>query len=404
MRVRNACAAALTALLVPLVGPGIANATGYSDPFFHPAPTGEPGDVLKTRKDFLPHFPGSDVDQMVFRSTDSHGEPTTGAATLIRPPGMRNDAPIFTYDHFINSLAADCQPTAAFRNPDPEAQLVGVSMMVTNLALARGWAVLLPDHEGLDAAYGSNILGGHITLDAIRAATSPQYRTAHSQAAVVGYSGGSGPAYFAGSRQPEYAPDVNLAGVAAGGFPADYVDQIEFGFRGNGPHPGAAVATIAALGLSREYPEMDLPAKFNDAGRAFANGIAGACTQSLLGAGGQIGNLSQVTDMSKDELLGDPTIRDVMSRESAVNAPDPRAPLYLWQSRNDGLIPFEPVRRTAGQACAAGTPTMLSQGSGTDHITAAAAEIPAVLDWVGGRFAGAPAPSNCHGSSSPFGS
>lgn len=404
MRVRHLCALALSAALIPLAAPGVAGATGYSDAFFRPAPTGEPGDVINARKEFLPHFPGSDVDQLVFRSTNSHGEPTTGAATLIRPPGMRPDAPIFTYDHFINSLAADCQPSAAFRNPNPEAQLVGASMTITNLALARGWAVLLPDHEGPNAAYGANIQGGHITLDAIRAATDAKYRTEHSPATAVGYSGGSGAAYFAASEQPNYAPDVNLVGAAMGGLPADYAEMIEFGFRGSGPHPGAAVAAISAVGLSREYPEIELDNKLNDGGREFARSIEGACTQSLLGAGGTIGNLKQVSDLPKDVLLNDPAVRGVMERESPVNAPVPQVPLHFWQSPNDGLMPYEPVRRLAGQACAAGTPTDFSEAARADHITNAVAGIPAVIDWAGGRFAGQPAPSNCGASNSPWGS
>ena len=94
----------------------------------------------------------------------------------------------------------------------------------------------------------------------------------------------------------------------------------------------------------------------------------------------------------------------MLERESAVNAPTPDAPLYLWQSPNDGMLPYEPVRRVAGKNCAEGTPTTFSAASGTDHLTVAVAGIPAVLDWAGGRFAGRPAPSNCGASNTPWGS
>lgn len=394
MRVRKTAAIALAALMLPLLAPAAASATGYSDPFFRPAPKGEPGDVINARKDGLIQFPGSQVDQLVFRSTNSHDEPTTGAATLIRPPGMRPDAPIFTYDHFANTLDANCQPSASFRTLKPEAQIVGASMMITNLALSRGWAVLLPDHEGPNAAYSANIQGGHITLDAIRAATDARYNTEKSEAVVAGYSGGSGPAYFAGSQQPEYAPDVNLAGVAVGGIPANYREMIDFHFRGT-PSLGPALALIAASGLEREYPEMDVRGKLNDYGKQIARGIDSSCTQSLLATPAFAGDLRQVTSRSKDELFNDPKVREVLDRESAVNAPDPKVPFYMWQSPNDGLMPYAPAARLAGQACAAGTPTMLSQAAGLDHLSNAVAGIPAVVDWAGKLFAGAPAPSNC---------
>ncbi|WP_374710713.1 lipase family protein [Rhodococcus sp. USK10] len=37
-------------------------------------------------------------------------------------------------------------------------------------ALAQGWAVVLPDHQGPNAAYAAGPLAGRITLDGIRAA------------------------------------------------------------------------------------------------------------------------------------------------------------------------------------------------------------------------------------------
>ena len=55
MRARHLCALALSVALIPLAAPGVAGATGYSDAFFRPAPTGEPGDVLNARKLRYPH-------------------------------------------------------------------------------------------------------------------------------------------------------------------------------------------------------------------------------------------------------------------------------------------------------------------------------------------------------------
>lgn len=395
MRVRSLCAAGVAAMLLALPTAAAAAASGYSDPFLHAAPTGEPGDVLKARQDLLVQFPGSEVEQLVFRSTDSHGGPVAAAATLVRPPGMRDNAPIVAYDHFTNTLAADCQPTAAFYADDPEGQFVAAQMAGANIALARGWAVLLVDHEGPDAAYAANIQAGRITLDAIRAATGPQYRTELSPAAVAGYSGGSSAAYFAASQQPDYAPDVDLVGAALGGLPADYVEQIEFGLRGSGPHPGAGLAIAAALGLSRQYPQLDVRERLSGDGHAIADRMEGACTQTLLTTGGEVGDLAHVTGHTKDALLTDPAIRDVLERESAIYARAPNVPLYIWQSPNDGLLPYGPVAQVAGQACAAGTPTVLSPASGTDHLTVAVTGMPAAIDWIAARFRGEPAPMTC---------
>lgn len=387
-----ASAALAAAIAVPLAAP--AAASGYSDPFFH-APPADPGALIADQPMPLAQFPGSSVDRLLFGSTDAHGGAITAAATLVRPPGMRTDAPIVAYDHFANTLNADCQPTASLTADFPEGQLVAAEMTAANIALARGWAVLLVDHEGPDAAYAVNTQSGHITLDALRAATDARYRTASSPAVAAGYSGGSSAAYFAASMQPTYAPDVNLVGVAAGGVPADYHAQIAFGLRGDGPHPGAGLAIAAALGMQRQYPGIDVRSRLNPAGDAIADRMESSCTQTLLSVGSEVTRIDQITPLSASSLLADPAIAAALSRESAVNTPAPQVPVYLWQSPNDGLLPYGPVVRLAGEACAAGTPTVLSQASGTDHLTVALTGLPDALDWIAGRFAGAPAPSTC---------
>ncbi len=72
-----------------------------------------------------------------------------------------------SYQHIINSLGNKCKIVTELYTTDPLHQIREAAGL--NIALARGWAVALPDHLGPRMAYGAAKLGGQITLDGIRA-------------------------------------------------------------------------------------------------------------------------------------------------------------------------------------------------------------------------------------------
>ena len=122
------------------------------------------------------------------------------------------------------------------------------------MALGRGWAVVVPDFEGPRNPYTAGRMAGHATLDGIRAARRfpPAGLAADGPVGLWGYSGGGQATAWAAEMQPTYAPELAISGVAAGGVPPD-LEQVARQIDG-GLFSGIYFA--AAVGLSREYPEL----------------------------------------------------------------------------------------------------------------------------------------------------
>ncbi|WP_072687873.1 lipase family protein [Rhodococcus marinonascens] len=365
------------------------------DPFYEPPPDVAgyaPGDVLKVRQlPASPYFPASEVWEVSFRSTDSQDRPIAANTTYVRPPNHVPDGPVVSYQHIINALGSQCKIANALYTSDPMYKLreaVGL-----NLALARGWAVALPDHLGPRMAYGAAKLGGQITLDGIRAVQRvPELQATHSKIGLGGYSGGGMATAWAAALAPTYAPELDIVGAAEGGTPMNLVKMGET--LGADPHPVFGLAMAAALGLEREYPaRVNVTGQLNDEGRRMKQMIGNGCTYEIiaLGAGR---SAAQMTD--NKNFLDDAEVRKVMEENSLELYPGvPTVPIFDWHSPTDVLVPVDSIDTTLRRYCDAGTPVQILLTPAPDHLSPAALGLPQALNWLDARFRGEPAPSTC---------
>lgn len=107
----------------------------------------------------------------------------------------------------------------------------------------------LPDHLGPTFAYGAARLGGQITLGGTRAALAAGRGLDHSRVAMAGYPGGGMATAWADALAPSYAPELDIAGAAAGGIPVRMLEGSS-----TNPPPVFSVVMVAGIGLEREYP------------------------------------------------------------------------------------------------------------------------------------------------------
>ena len=266
--------------------------------------------------------------QLRFRSTDTAGDAISAVATLMLPtagwPGNRR--PLLSYQCAIDSLGANRDPSFTLRRGDQR------ELTLMALALRRGWAVVTADFEGPRRAYGAGLIAARITLDGIRAALhfAPAGLGPDAPVGLWGYSGGGQASAWTAEQHPLYAPEIQLAAVAAGGVPTDNrtLRRIDGGFF-------SGLALGAAVGINREYPETKLETLLNDEGlRVF----------------------DEIADMSVDELvayfpfrrLGElTTVPDPFAAHGPQEANDdlrlgrnlPVAPVYLYHSVYDQLVP-----------------------------------------------------------------
>ncbi|WP_019925709.1 lipase family protein [Nocardia sp. BMG111209] len=365
------------------------------DPFYAaPADIADhqPGDVLDTRA--LPPlaiFPDTDITLIKFRSTNSEGKPIAATTTVLSPRNHPDNGPLLSYQTIINGLGTECAVSHVLYTSDPK--LMVREAPAYNLLLQRGWTITMPDHLGPQFAYGAARLGGQITLDGIRAVQRlPRSRTAASPVAMAGYSGGGMATAWAAALAPTYAPELRLAGAAAGGVPMNLVTMLEsLGF---GAHPVFGLALAAGLGLEREYPDrFPLSDQLNDRGLAVRQAMANSCTNDLLTAAAGKGmiDFAKTTSMTQD-----PVAREVIE-ENSLQLYDgvPNMPVFEWHSPIDGLVPVDAIVDTDHRWCGAGVRLQSEAIPVPDHLTAAVLGLPEVMAWLDARMRGEPAPSDC---------
>ena len=359
-----------------------------------------PGDVIDTRAmPDLAFFPGVSISQVSYRSTNSAGEPIVATTTIMKPRGAVDGGPLLSYQHIMNALGPGCRIAPALYSTDPETIVREAPAL--NVLLMRGWTVALPDHLGPTMAYGAAKLGGQVTLDGIRAAQRAGIGLETSPVGLLGYSGGGMATSWAAALAPEYAPELEIAGVASGGVPMDLEAMLEG--LGSGSHPAFGLAMAAAMGLEREYPErFPVSSVLNDEGHRLADQISDGCTNRIMASG--VGK--SVAQIAVDPgFLDTPAARGVFAENSLVNYPGvPNMPLFSWHSATDPLIPVPAIDSTLARYCAEGATVQKHNVLAPEHMIAAVEGVGPAVAYLQDRFDGKPAPSNCDGGGGGVGS
>jgi hypothetical protein len=360
------------------------------DPFYRP-PAGyqsaAPGTVLATRPvtvNGLGLPVPADASQFLVRSTDAKGAPTTVVGTVMVPktPYPAGPRPLVSYQPATDSLGDQCNPSYKLR-AGTEYEL---PLMMQ--ALAQGWAVVVTDYEGPDSAFGAGRMAGRGVLDGIRGAESlpgTGLTGVQTPVGLWGYSGGGLATSWAAELQPGYAPELNIAGAASGGTPSDMVAAA----RQVDGTMASGLVLLASTGLTRAYPEM--LSLLNDKGRAMIREIARMCVGDAVSRY-PYRHLNEFT-VSRDP-LSEPVAAKVME-DNHLGRSTPKAPVFLYHSIFDELIPYPTVRTLQSDWCRGGGHVMLHSDALSEHSSLAVSGAPLAVSYLASRFAGAPVPTNC---------
>ena len=361
-----------------------------NDLFYRP-PAGfesaAPGTVLATRpvavKGLGLPVP-VDASQFLVRSSDAKDAPTAVVGTLMVPKGAypAGVRPLVSYQPATDSLGDQCNPSYKLR-AGTEYEL---PLMMQ--ALQRGWAVVVTDYEGPQNAFAAGRMAGHAVLDGIRAAEAQPGAGLAGAATPVGlwgYSGGGLATSWAAELQPGYAPELNIAGVASGGTPADFqaaVKQIDGGI-------ASGLVLLASTGLTRAYPEM--LTLLNDAGRDMVRRIGDMCVGEAVSTF-PYRHLNEFT--TSKEPLAEPVARAVLETNH-LGRLTPKAPVFLYHSVWDELIPFASARALQADWCHGGGHVTLYADALSEHSSLAVTGAPLAVSYLGSRFAGIDVPATC---------
>ncbi|MFI5776537.1 lipase family protein [Nocardia sp. NPDC051570] len=357
-----------------------------------------PGDILDAR-DVTPTaaalllVPVRQVLQLKFRTTDAHGEPSFGTASLVIPaapwpgPGER---PVLVNNLPIDALGRACTPSYTLAHGlNVDSAMTDWIPPTTQLAVLRGYAVLIPDHEGPRMAYAEPYVAGHAVLDSIRAVR--RLRPAEfgdSRYAMHGYSGGAiatrGAVALIGSYAPELASVI--VGAAMGGVPADY----QILARSMNANLASGVFLAATFGIARERPEI--LQRMNNLGRwAAISPLKDTCA----GVFAVPGVLMLPIDLASD--IPDPlhsALAAEIYRVTRMQGMKSAVPLYIYNGEQEFWIPAEGARELFHEQCALGVHAVYRSVPG-EHIIAAGLGYPDAMSWVDQRLQGVPAPNEC---------
>jgi alpha-beta hydrolase superfamily lysophospholipase len=368
----------------------------WSEDFYEP-PAGlgplAPGELIRAEPMDAYLVPGvrlrAHAWRILYRSTGAVGEPTAVSGTLLLPVGSRGKRPLplIAYAIGTHGICDDAAPSRLLSTGrDWEAGLMA-------LVLARGYAIVITDYQGLgtpgDHAYMVGRALGCNVLDAIRASRqlAPTELPGDSPAGVMGYSEGGTAAAWAAQLQPSYAPELELAGVAAGAAAADVelagptLDGSFFSF----------FLAYGAIGYAAAYPELALePYLVGEA----ATTIEALRRTNILQAAVRGPRFAHVGELTSPNVLELPSWRRRL-RENRLGTLAPAAPVLLHHARHDQIVAFEHSEQLLEDWRALGGEVSLHiTRGGFDHISGAVAGAPVALDWLEKQLArtGAEAP------------
>lgn len=329
--------------------------------------------------------------QLMYRSTDTQGEPDAKVTTLLIPPRAPDtNRVLLSYQTAYDGLTLECAPSVEL--------LKGavLEQVLIAKAINRGWVVAVSDYEGLDSQFTAAINSGQGVLDGIRAALNfveADLDGPLTPVAMMGYSGGALASTWASELHAGYAPDINLVGVAAGGVPVDLgnvarrVDGEVF----------AGVYFASIVGLTRAYPEVDTQALFNAQGQQLLRDVGETCVgQGLAGVPDTVARYARQSIsryITVPDLLAVPVVQQIVA-ENRLGQRRPAAPTYLYQGTMDELIPIADVDDLVQTYCDQGVAVQYER-TPSRHESLAVTGAGAAVAYLADRFDGEPAPSHC---------
>lgn len=372
--------------------------TPQNDPFYTP-PSGwdsqAPGTILNSRPvevaSLQPQAQDADAWQLLYRTTDTAGQPMATVTTVLRPRTEQVKG-LITYQAATDASARQCAPSFALRQGAPDKYDASLDFIQIDQMLSSGHAISVPDWEGPDGSVFAPKQPGYAALDGVRAAEAFAplgLSGTDTPVAAMGYSGGSVSTRWAAQVQPTYAPEIRLVGVAMGGWTAPigpYLASLD-----SGPFSGFLPSLLP--GMMRADPR--LAATFNK--------YLTPAGQALMAAGDSkcmTPNVAQHAFLRMDDYLTIPFSELFEQVQASFADLDfgpvaPTAPLFLYNAVHDEIVNIAPTDQAVAQWCASGAQITYTRDQLSEHVSLAISATPAVLRWIDDRLAGQPALDGC---------
>ncbi|PXX65192.1 secretory lipase [Nocardia tenerifensis] len=392
--------AVVTALLTGAVAPAPAAAVPLTqdDSFYRPPEGFEaqaPGAILRSREVHLAVLTVLPLNvrswQLLYRTTDLDEQPTVAVTTVILPAGAdpNRARPLVSLQLYYDSASNDCSPSYVLQQGSGLPGLEGIHSQSELIAIAglisQGWAISIPDYEGLDGHLTVPKEPGYLILDGVRAAEGFQplgLNGADTPVALWGYSGGGMGSGWAAEMQPTYAPELNVKGIALGAPTSDVVSLLHVN--------GSMFSSLIGIGISslrKAFPDFKQAADryLTPEGRALMDRTERQClprnalTQMFVDYG-------RMLTIPIPDFLQVPEIKKVFE-STVLGRTIPTAPIFLYQGVFDEAVPVWTNDRLSQQWCAGGASVIYKRDHLSEHLTLPSLGMADTLNWLKSRLA-----------------
>ena len=294
------------------------------------------------------------------------------------PPRRRvGGRTLLAWQHGTTGVARSCAPSLR-ANALSEHAIPGISRMID-----RGWAIVATDYPGMGTAgrypYLIGVGEGQATLDGLRALCQVDDAHASNRVMLWGHSQGGHATLWAAQIAADYAPDLDVVGVAALSSATDPLAVSKLIIEGPASALVNAVTSYVVVPYADEYPDLTLIGPTHPAGSVFADAAASRCATDpgtlvtllvTLGLGGR--------DHLYDLDLDAGPVHDRLAQNIATAIVP--APLFLGQGVDDEVVSIDIQRTTDARVCAAGRPVETHEYPGRDHLGVIAQGSPLIDD------------------------
>lgn len=330
--------------------------------------------------------------RVLYKSTNRAGKAIAVSGTVLVPnaPWIGvGSRPVIGYAPGTQGMADRCAPSRQF-SEGIEYEGIGIEGL-----LLRGYAVAMPDYEGLGTVgvhtYMDRVSQGRATLDVVRAAQrlSGTGLSSTSPVGLMGYSQGGGAAASAVELASTYAPELRLKGAVVGAVPAD-LTKVATNLDGG---LYSSFAFFALRGLAASY-DVDLSPYLNATGRATSDRVETECVFDLLNNAFVKSSTLSYNGQPMSTLMAAEPFKSIVAAQR-IGTIKPRVPVLVTHSALDDVIPYSVGKQMAKSWCGKGANVFFSTNIAPLHVGGIVPQTAEALPFFEARFLGLPQLSNC---------
>jgi fermentation-respiration switch protein FrsA (DUF1100 family) len=362
----------------------LATVTAHTPDAFYDPPEplpARPGVLLRSEKLKDVTLPaGMQGWRILYTTTVDDKTPATAVATVFAPAERpAGPLPVIMWEHGTTGALQHCMPSLV--------SMPTLGIPAVDRIMKAGWVIVATDYQftAKDGPHPYLIGEGEARagLDSVRAARQMPELALGTRTAVWGHSQGGHAALWTGIVGPRYAPEVEIAGVAAIAPAANIADIIAM---------NAAVdkrlGPYLALSYSHFYDDVKFDQAVRPAALAAAREIALLCVFLPRSDPLRIAVLTTTFEGRSLALDTDAALAERIE-QNAANHPIP-APVVIAQGVADTVVPAPATDAYVAGRCAAGQSLEYWTFAGLDHggIVRSGAGLDApLMAWTAARFA-----------------